>query len=688
MALRKKVVLLETAEADKERMRKEMTRLKRNMQEEQSKFELDFMNQLSDVVRENAMHVEVLTDELRQSKEANRSLSEQLKRRGTNSPQNDTSFQQEEVDKLKADLQDAEKSRDNLTKKLKESTRLFNDLKRSRSASSAHKRDSEGQRETEISRLKDENRSLKKNVESLKKENSEIKKLLKARQTLVSESSEKDTRISELEKEIQNLKNSVKRVESESRDLKDCSRNDNRGEQIRELGRTLSQDRGSYGIRDTRTSQIVKRLEENFKVKNEKEKSSLGKRDLYLELQKESKISDLEAELSSTRDLLKLEQDNARKQEKVLNSKLEALRDTLNNAEISRTALTLDKERLVAQTNGISEEKMEWEEKSKRQHEQLRQLQKLVEKHLKEVDKNQKNDEIEIQTQRDQVESLKRELQHSKHQVSQLKKTIQKAEKAESTAEHLVKLNLQSLQTQLGTLQKQLKSTTTELSEVQRKHKKEIDVLEHELDSSRLELRECVDARDKEIEKLKNLAEEKVNEARALERGKEQLILSMQDMVKNRRDEVDDYQNEIVEMNNRLVSETRKVSTLRSRLEQSDYPAKEIGKLRKRIADLSRQLSASQKENTNSNSSTEIRELKRKLKEALTQRSMLEDKLQNLASDRGNSSKPVQVLRERNAALKGEVERLTRQLQKVRAHVSRNEMQPYVVSDGVTRMMI
>ncbi len=693
MTLRKKVVVLETAESDNERLRKEMMRLKRQMQEEQSKVELEFMNQLSKVARENAIKVEDITDELREANDKNRALSEQLTSKGSTSKPIDSLLLMDEVEKLKCDLKDAQNSRDNLSKKLKESMRLkstptkdeveklrsdlrdaeksrdnlFKKLKESTRLNSTRRKDSETKKSNEISRIQDENRSLKNTIESLQKENREMKVRLnehKVRQALYSDHSKKDAEISDLKKEIQELRESAKRVENESRDLNNSSRNDSKAEQIREPGRPRSLERSESGTGESRSSRIIQRMKENLK----------NDREMYMDLQKDTKISELEAELSSTKGLLAFEKSNSRKQENELVSELETLRETLSDAEISKTALTLDKERLIAQTETIQEEKVELELKAKKQHQQLKQLRNLVEKHLSEVDKNHKNDEIEIQSQRDQVDSLKRELLQSQLQVTQLQKRIGKIDGTESTVDHLVKLNVQSLQTQLNTLQKQLSCRNNELSELQLKYKKEINALEKSLDSSRLDLRDCMEGRNKDIERFKSLAEEKENENKVLERGKEQLILSMQDMVKNRRDEVDEFQSEMVEMNNRLANETKKVSTLRSRLEQSDYPAKEMGRLRKRITELSRQLSQKENENTSNLTAVENRELRRQLKE-----------LQMSVSERGSSSKPVQVLRERNAALKEEVERLRRKLEKLSA---RNEMQPYVVQDGVTRMMI
>ena len=603
MSLRKKVVMLETAESDNERLRKEITRLRIQTQEEQSKSQLEFMNQLSKVARENAMKVDIISDELRVTKKENLALSEQLRSRGQApgrpipQPMNGSDPRFAEVGSLKRQLQDAKQARDNLLKKLDDRTEMLREMKK----------EFEAQNSAEMKLVEDENRSLRTTIESLEREAEEMKVTLNDfKSSQATNNEKKDTIIAELQKEVQSLKLSAQRFEKESRDEKD----------------------------------------------------------FYSE------------------------------QEKDLKSKMKALHETLNNSETSRASLAHENERLIAQTNQTLEEKLQLEQKSKRQHFQLKKLQELVEGHLQKRDRDRKDVDMEIQKQRDQIESLTRELTYAREKISLLEKTIEKKAEKESTNGHLAKLNLDSLQTQLNKLQNELTLRDTKLSEAELRHKKEIISLETALDSVQSDLKECEDTKHKEIEKFKIIAEEKINEAKALERGKEQLILSMQDMVKNSRGEVDDYQNELAQTNARLTNETRKVSSLRSRLEQSDYPVKEMGRLRKRIAELSRQL-AIQKE-SEMPPEHENRQLRIRLKEALVQRSQAEDRLQRYLSERGTSglpSKPMQVLRQRNVALKNEVEGLTRMLEKLSGgklskDLSWDESKTCVVRNGVTRMII
>ena len=76
--LRKKVVALETAEADNEKLRKELSKLRVSSLEQKSQMELEFMNQLTGVARENALRLEELEGRLAESTNVNRALSDRI----------------------------------------------------------------------------------------------------------------------------------------------------------------------------------------------------------------------------------------------------------------------------------------------------------------------------------------------------------------------------------------------------------------------------------------------------------------------------------------------------------------------------------------------------------------------------------------------------------------------------------
>jgi len=375
----------------------------------------------------------------------------------------------------------------------------------------------------------------------------------------------------------------------------------------------------------------------------------------------------------------------------------ELLQETLRNSEEVRSPLALDKERLEVELKRIVEKKMKLEEEAKHQHQQLKELQKNVFEKLKKVESTHESDQFEIKKLRDEVISLERELSITRDEVHQLTKNLDQKGEIENNLKELSREKSQDLHAQINKLHEEVTVQRIELQDVEHRYKKDTVHLEDTIDSIHLEMSEILKARDAEIEKLNIVSQEKDSMSQRLEKEKEQLVLSMQDMMKNRRDEVDDLRNELMEMNTRLANQTREISTLNVRVEESNYQTKEMGSLRARVAELSNQL-ATKKEFKDGfeTSSLEIEnsELRRRLKDESTERWMAEDKLQKCISDRGNggSSRSVQLLRERNAALRLEVEKLRKKLKKIseKASVTSDhvELEPYSVGNGVTRMAI
>ena len=632
MTLRKKVVALETAESDNERYRKEITKLKTSTEEEKAKYELEFMNQLSGVIGENKKKIEEISSQLEESENANRALKEVLNLSDQSPEEEDNRFRDLEllyeiqmsqmtnkskrqlkvIERLKSQLLDLGKSRDTLVKKLEESTDTVDDATLSKNGfpNPASKNEfwnptvSQTKTIKEMVILKDENQSLKKTVALLEKENNEYKVALGKDKSKNFEGSQNSTD-----------------MEKESRDLKDSSRNESNTQQTREFGKSTSrsniysqeQQKSSEnaGVSKNRTSQIIEQLERNLKNDAEKDRSSVfdksektnGKKtDFYLHsLNSEvksidvtaksendnlqgvektsensiecykSQISKLEAELLSTKEMLASEKDASRKDKRELNLKLESINNALRNSENSRHVLAREKERQIKETSRMTKKKIKAEQKAKQQHQQLKQLQQVVEKNLNKVENTHTTDEIQIESLRDQVKSLEYELTRSQQQVSKLSKRFDGTNGSETSDSKLSELE-------------------RKYSELERKYKKKINGLQNALESLQLKLGENVKSRDEEIERLRRLSEEKDNVTERLEKEKEQIVLNMQDMMKNRRGEIDDLHNDLLEMNTRLAHDNRQTSTLKAMLDNMDCKERENIRLRQRVTELSREL--------------------------------------------------------------------------------------------------
>lgn len=153
-----------------------------------------------------------------------------------------------------------------------------------------------------------------------------------------------------------------------------------------------------------------------------------------------------------------------------------------------------------------------------------------------------------------------------------------------------------------------------------------------------------------EMLKIKQILQEKESTIARITNEKEQLVLSMNDMTSYRRDEIEELQGEVMQMKSQASEKSREVESLKAKLEQRNYGLMKI------------------KRGDDKDSEKLVKEnnaLLQKLAESSTERIAAEAKLKQFINDKGTSSKSVQILRERNAALKFEVEKLTKKLAKI-----------------------
>jgi intraflagellar transport protein 20 len=420
------------------------------------------------------------------------------------------------------------------------------------------------------------------------------------------------------------------------------------------------------------TRSIGTRMEESASL-DKKEIESLQKKleasEMVLEgLQNsKSRISKLEEELSESQKFLSKQEEESRQKIRSLNFKIEALQAELTTAKDRKRSLEQDKESLIAEVFKMKSQNDELEQRSTEQQQQFDFLQKTVDDKVHEFGKLRLNDKEEIMRLREQVKSLEQELSESLEKLEHMKTTLKDKEDLESAVDELARKNVQSLHAQINKLQKQLTNKHVEVSETDTENKNKIAALEEAIDAMQMEMEEIMREKEIEIEDLKGAITDKERKALLLEKEKEQLILSMNDMMKSRRDEIDELQTELMEMSTRSANQSREVQTLKLQLEESGYRKDELQRLRARVNELGDQLSLQKDGGTGTNTTSleiENNDLRKKLRDAIADRQMAEDKLREYVSEK-DGSKQVQVLRERNAVLKHEVEKLTRKMKKL-----------------------
>lgn len=244
--LRRKVVQLETAEADNERLRKDLNRTKMKMQEDRSCMELEFMNQLSSVSRENALKMEEVEGRLKESNNVNRMLSNQLEElgglEGVEKRLQDVERihqkeiarivdnKHEEIEIFENELQAVRKSRDDVALELEDTNRKL-DKERQRCAEEARQSPTETMDESMRSVLQavqEENENLRAELKAVERKTEEKSQneLRLIREKLRARDSELNSKIGEIRRLRSELQTSKSRssatahLEKENQELK------------------------------------------------------------------------------------------------------------------------------------------------------------------------------------------------------------------------------------------------------------------------------------------------------------------------------------------------------------------------------------------------------------------------------------------------------------------------------------
>jgi chromosome segregation ATPase len=384
-----------------------------------------------------------------------------------------------------------------------------------------------------------------------------------------------------------------------------------------------------------------------------------------------TKVSELEAEIANARDEAKSSQ-----MVESLEAQVAVLQASLRKGDVARAELESERENLVAEVERLNNNRKEPDDTSEEQQLRLEELQQLVDQKVEQFEKLRAGDQQQISSLRNEVVSLERQLSSARQQLEALSLQLQKRDEVEDQVDVLARKNVESLHAQINKLQNEMMKKQVELSESEVESAKEISALEDTIERMNAEMDQTIASKSKEIDELRRTIDTKEQKIRQIETEKEQLLLSMNEMMKNRRDEIDELQSEFMEMSSKAANQAREVQTLKLLLAESDYRKDEMDRLRARVTELSDQVS-SRGDNKRSQSTSSINgdrtltdlevensSLRQKLRKAVSEKQSAEEKLRDYVENKEGTSRTVQVLRERNTALKFEVEKLTRKLQK------------------------
>jgi len=293
------------------------------------------------------------------------------------------------------------------------------------------------------------------------------------------------------------------------------------------------------------------------------------------------------------------------------------------------------------------------------------------------------NDYLEEATRlRSQVEVLQDELREALMRAGENKVQIEKLESERSSTlqdvEDAEQRSQRSHDAELKNLKVELTKTQMTKADMEMTYQKHLNDLENELDATKVSAEEGLEAKQRELENLQLQLNRKIDEVSLLEREREQICSSMNNMSTSRKDEMEELQNEVMEMSIKTTSQAREIQTLKMKIEEHEFRSEELGQLRFRCKELENELRKNEIQRHNSDhiaDSHNLRQENNRLRETVRnislERQSLQHKLETIVADKSASSKSAHVLRDRNAALRKEVEKLSKRLKKMEANMTR-----------------
>lgn len=287
-----------------------------------------------------------------------------------------------------------------------------------------------------------------------------------------------------------------------------------------------------------------------------------------------------------------------------------------------------------------------------------------------EEEKKEGHDEELIRL-RDQVMSLQPELDNALLEIETQKSMIVGLHGALDRAKQGEELSKEydALKSKLSRLQFEKAGVELELTN-------KITDLEHEIEVLEDTAEEEIEEKEKEIAALRSTIEYQEQEIKRLEDEKSQAYSNLNNVSSSRKGEIEELQCELMDVMTTSKSQEREIESLKRKLDEVRNTEMDNG-LKRRLKELEEELkflkanarNSSQQEDLE-NLTTENSKLRDVVRELKLERGVLQDRLDTLLVER-SSSKSAQVLRDRNAALKQEVEKLTKKLKKMEESITR-----------------
>jgi chromosome segregation ATPase len=299
-------------------------------------------------------------------------------------------------------------------------------------------------------------------------------------------------------------------------------------------------------------------------------------------------------------------------------------------------------------------------------------------------------DDDETVTLRDQVADLKSELAAAYKEIERLQREVDRLaqslalEKEEAqelrkqcTEEPVGKQAKKSYDARINQLQVELTQVQVAKAEMEQGYTNRLHDLENELEAMEVEAEQEIENRDAELEELRSKLSQQEALVAQLQAEHAQFCHSMNDVSTSRQDDIEELQAELIAMTSKTSAQARELQSLKMKIEEQETRKEEaVSKHQRRIRELEEEIAARNCVDSRADEAeaerlkSENSRLREAIRIAQMERRALKDRLDSVMSDK-TSSKSAQVLRDRNLALKEEVEKLTKRLKKMEASITR-----------------
>jgi chromosome segregation ATPase len=286
----------------------------------------------------------------------------------------------------------------------------------------------------------------------------------------------------------------------------------------------------------------------------------------------------------------------------------------------------------------------------------------------------------EVKRLHSQVAALQQELGDAMTYVEELKGMLLNIQSAHDSELKDAQTNKsrasRSIGAEVNTLKVELTKNQISKADMEMEYMKQVHDLEGQIAQINEEREQLLKRKEVELHQLQHHLQRKDDEIRQLEKEREQICSSMNSVSSSRKDEMDGLQEELMTLTAKTASQTREIHSLKMKLEEHDFRKSEFQRLNERIGELEDELRLVPQRRSDVGRSdveimkTENKMLRESIRELTIERRNLQEKLEAHLAEK-SSSKSTQVLRERNSALKKEVEKLTKRLKKMEHSMTR-----------------